>query len=414
MNMKRHRFLFPVAGALVLVLAVALVAATRSRRSGEDASATTRTPVYVQVVAVSEQDLAEPFEIGGDVRARESATITSRIVAEVRAVLVKPGDRVRTGQLLAILDARDLAAGRAHAQAGVAAAEHAAALAAAEKQGAEAAATLATATHRRIAELRAKNSATAGEMDEAEAGLQAAQARVTSAEAQLAQAAAGIDVAKAAAHAAVVSESYATLTAPFDGVVTQTLIDPGNMAAPGVPLLTVEDGRAFRLEVRIDEARAALVALGQSVQVAIDGAGAPALAGRVTEVARVLDPNAHAFLAKIELPPVDGVRAGMFGRARFPGHVHRALAVPETAIVRRGQITSLFVVSEPRVARLRLVTIGEPVNGQVEVRAGLDPGEHVIAGPPPTLVDGAPVSARESSNFPASRQRHDQTGTEGR
>jgi RND family efflux transporter MFP subunit len=176
-------------------------------------------------------------------------------------------------------------------------------------------------------------------------------------------------------------------------VVTQKLIDPGNIAAPGVPLLTVEDGRTFRLEVRIDESRAALVALGQAVEVAIDGAGASTLTGHVAELATVLDPNAHAFLVKIELPPATGVRAGMFGRARFPGQVRRALAVPDTAIVRRGQVTSLFVVSD-QVARLRLVTVGEPFNGHVEVRAGLDAGEQIVVNPPAALADGSPVKPR--------------------
>ncbi len=393
MTMKRHLLLLSVVGVFVLVTAVALIAA-RSRRTPDTSESAAPAPVDVQISAASNQDLAEPFEIGGDVRARETAVITSRIVAEVKTITVKPGDRVRAGQPLVLLDARDLTAGRTRAQAAVTAAEQAAALAAGEKQAADAALALASATHRRISELRNKNSATPSEMDEAEAGLEAARARVTSAEAQVAQAGAGIEVAKAAAQAAVVGESYATLTAPFDGVVTQKLVDPGNMATPGLPLLTVEDSRAFRLEVRVDESRAALVALGQPVDVAVDGLAAPRVTGRVAEVARVLDPSAHAFLAKIDLPAIAGIRAGMFGRARFSGPVRRALAVPEEAVVHHGQVASVFVVGRSNVAQLRLVTVGEPFNHLVEVRAGLDAGEAVVLAPPPSLVDGMPVRPR--------------------
>ncbi len=397
MTMKRHVFLFSVVGALTLVLAVALVAATRGRRDAEARERTSANPVDVEVVVASDRDLAEPFEIGGDIRARETAAITSRIVAEGKAVLVKPGDRVHAGQPVVLLDARDLAAGRVRAPAAASAAEQAAALAAAEKQAADAALTLASVTYRRVAELRSKNSATPSELDEADAGLRAARARVASAEAGVAQAAAGIEVARAAAQSAVIGESYATLTAPFDGVVTQKLVDPGNMATPGVPLVTVEDSRAFRLEVRIDESRAGLVALGQPVDVTVDGAGDRALAGRVAEVARILDPNSHAFVAKIDLPASASLRAGMFGRARFQGPVRRALAVPDGTIVRRGQVTSVFVAGPSNRAQLRLVTIGESVNGQVEVRAGLDTGESVVTRPPATLVDGSPVRPRHAS-----------------
>jgi hypothetical protein len=109
----------------------------------------------------------------------------------------------------------------------------------------------------------------------------------------------------------------------------------------------------------------------------------------------VLDPTAHAFLAKIDLPGTAPLRAGMFGRARFSGPVRRALAVPEAAIVRHGQIASVFVVGEANVAQLRLVTAGEPLNGQVEVRAGLDPGERVVLAPPATLLDGSPLRPQQ-------------------
>ena len=386
-----------VGGAGIVAAAAIVLAAVSHVSSRADQSTTAAPrPIEVQLARATMQDLDDWFEIGGDVRARQTATLVSRIVAPVTQVLVLPGDHVRAGQPLVLLDERDLTAARSRAQAAVEASREAANGAAAERQAADAAFVLATATYKRVADLRAKNSATPNELDEALAGLRAAEARVAGAKAQIARAAAGIQEAQAAAEAASVSRSYATVAAPFDGVVTQKLIEAGNMAAPGVPLLTIEDTRAFRLEVRIDQSRASLVRPGQAVEVAIDD-GAPATArpitGRVAEISHVVDENAHAFLAKIDLPATAAVRSGMFGRARFAGAVRHVLAVPATSVVRQGQLTSVFVVDRSGIARLRLVSVGEPNAGAIEVRAGLDPDETVVVDPPPALIDGASVAA---------------------
>lgn len=395
----RNRLLL-FAGVTVVLLVAAFAAARQVPRA--EAARPDVAALAVDVATASYREMAEPFEVGGVVRARETATITSRIVAEVREVRVRPGDRVRAGQALVVLDARDLTAGRLRAQAGVTAALQAADATAAERQAADAALALASANYRRILELREKNSATASEMDRATAELRAAESRVKSTQAQVSQAAAGIEVARAASQAAVVGESYATLVAPFDGVVIEKLIDAGNMASPGVPLLTVEDPRSLRLEVRVDESRASLVNVGQQVRVVFDAANVAGAdvstgesIGRVAELARGLDPNAHAFVAKIDLPAGSKVRSGMFGRATIAGRSRRVLAVPEKSIVRRGQLTSAFVVDRSNTARLRLLTIGEAADGSVEVRAGLDPGERVVVAPPPGLVDGGRVHGQE-------------------
>jgi RND family efflux transporter MFP subunit len=390
--MKRTRYLVAVAAVVGLILL--LVVVTRPTIEAE-AKPEKAAPLSVRTATATMDTFGAPFEVGGSVRARETATISSRIIAEIRQIHVRPGDHVLAGQPLVSLDARDLNAGRARAVASIAAAEQSAQLAAAERQAAEAALALATVTHRRISELRQKNSATPGEMDEADATLRAAQARVKSAEAGAAAAAANIEVARAAAQSASVSESWATLVAPFDGIVTQKLVDAGNMASPGMALLAVEDEHAFRLEVRVDEGRAALVNVGQAVDVLLDGTAAP-VAGHVVELSRMVDSSAHAFLAKIELPATAGLRSGMFGRARFAGPASRVLVIPEAAVTRRGQLASVFVVDRSGTARLRLVTLGESNGGRVEVRAGLDAGETIVVAPPPALVDGTPVRATEA------------------
>jgi RND family efflux transporter MFP subunit len=175
----------------------------------------------------------------------------------------------------------------------------------------------------------------------------------------------------------------------------------GNMATPGAPLMVVEDTRAFRLEVRLDESRVGVLDRSKPVTVVIDSLGGDAAAGQpatITEVERALDSGSHAFLVKIDLPQHAGIQSGMYGRARFAGSIEQAIVVPASAIVRRGQLTSLFVVGSDNRARLRLVQVGAPVAGRVSVTAGLEAGESVVVAPPVALVDGSPVRATARSS----------------
>jgi RND family efflux transporter MFP subunit len=381
-----------------LLLWGAVLAASACGGHSEPGSAAAQAPADVQLQEARVDMLSQPFEAGGVVRARTTAILTSRIVAEVQDVPARPGDRVRAGQALIRLDGRELSANLARAEASLASANEAVNAAAASRDAAAAALSLATATHKRIADLRTKNSATPNELDEAVSALRAAESRASGAEASIRQAEANVNAARDALRAAAVAASYAVITAPFDGVVTEKLVDPGNMAAPGAPLMSVEDTRGFRLEVRVDESRAALITEAGPVTVLLDpasgGAAAPSLAGRVAEVARTMDPQSHAYVVKIDLPEGAPVRSGMFGRARFAGPARQTLTVAASAIVRRGQLTSVFVAGGDNRAKLRLVTTGIAVDDRVEITAGLDAGEAVILAPPPALVDGAPVRGR--------------------
>jgi RND family efflux transporter MFP subunit len=249
---------------------------------------------------------------------------------------------------------------------------------------------LARSTHARIAGLHAKRSATPQELDDATGALRAAEARAASATARAQAAVSGVEGARAASDAADTTETFAHIAAPFDGLVTEKMVEPGNMATPGTPLMRIEDTRGFRLDVRVDQSRIGQISPGAAVPVALDtGAdGVPRMVrGTVTEVGRAVDSDARAFLVKIGLPADAGLRSGMFGRAHFSAQPRRALTVAAGALVHRGQITSVFVV-EKDIARVRLVN----VTG-IEVLAGLSDGEVVIVGAPPTLTDGRRVSA---------------------
>ena len=350
-------------------------------------------PVAVSTVRAESTALASSFEAGGVVRSRSMAVVSSRIMAPILDVRVRPGDRVRRGAPLVTLDGREIDANRARAAATLASAVEAVRGAQSEIRTAQAVMTLARTTHDRIRTLHEKRSATPQELDQAVSALETAEAQLSQSQAHLSAANAARDAAQAAGDAAAIAGSYATLTAPFDGVITERSVDPGSMASPGVGLLTMEDSTALRLEVSLDEARARQIVIGQPVDVHIGEGGSPdrSIGGHVIEVAR-MDPASHSFLVKVDLTADPALRSGLFGRARFTGSSRQTLAVPASAAVRRGQLTFVFTVDGESRARLQAVSPGVAVGDRLEILAGLHERDLVIANPPLSLSDGTPVS----------------------
>ena len=354
-------------------------------------------PLTVRTATAVSIETAERLAAGGTVAADASAAVSSRIVAPVREVRVRAGDRVRAGQVLIALDDRDLAAQLETARAAVHVATQAAGAAAAEKEAAAADARLARSSHGRIVQLHERDSATAQERDEAEARLAGAQARLASAEAHIAEAAARLEAARAAVASAEVTHSFATIAAPFDGVVTERMVDPGAMAAPGTPLLTLDAGGRRKVRAEVDEGRIGFVRMGDRVRVEFEpergsAAGPRVVEGQVTEIARAVRADQRTFSVDVSLPADVAPRTGTFARVHFSGPSRRALVVPEGAVRRSGQIASVFVV-DGDIARLRLVQTGPLLADGVEILAGLEPGERVVLDPPAQLIDGRRVSA---------------------
>jgi multidrug efflux pump subunit AcrA (membrane-fusion protein) len=171
---ENHHVVAGTSAALMMSVVLAGCSTPRAAAATADAA----EPITVTVAMVAMADVASAVDSGGVVQARTTARITSRIMAPVREVRVSPGDQVREGQTLVVLDGNDLAAGARSARSAALAAEQGANAAAAERQAAEAALALALASHDRIAGLQAKRSATAQELDDATAALRSAEARV--------------------------------------------------------------------------------------------------------------------------------------------------------------------------------------------------------------------------------------------
>jgi RND family efflux transporter MFP subunit len=384
----------PLIGIIALSVAASGMSACGRGEHAPEAKA--HEPSTVTVAPVVTIDTAERLEAGGVVTAQESASLSSRIVATIVAVRVKAGDRVRAGDVLVTLDARDVTEHTGQARASAVAVEKALTRARTEVSAAEAEHRLAAAWQKRIAALHARNSATDQERDEAEARLSAAAARLAGAQAGIEVADAHLSSARAAVGVATATESFTTVRAPFDGLVTERLTDPGNLAAPGIPLLRIESDGARQVVVRVDEARAAYVHPGDGVTVVIDPldehvADDKGVEGVVAEVARAVGVDQRAFTVKVSVPATVTARTGSFARVVFQGAPRRALLVPAHAIQRHGQVSSVYVVQDG-IARLRLIQLGPSSSEGVEVLAGLDAGESLVTSSLTGLVDGANVA----------------------
>ncbi|MBP7865582.1 MAG: efflux RND transporter periplasmic adaptor subunit [Acidobacteria bacterium] len=350
--------------------------------------------VQAQVTEVKTVDVADGYTATGTVRARDSVTVSSKAMGSLVSVHVKQGDKVGAGQLLAVVDARDMAAQHKTAQAGV---EEARTALAEVDQGIRAAQVqldLARTTYGRMKALREKDSVSKQEFDEAETRLKLAEANQLALQARRSQVEAGIRRAEAGAAAAETVLAFARITAPFAGTVTEKLAEPGTLAAPGVPLFIIERGGGHRLEVAVDESRLGAITVGQTVRVTLDAFG-ESFDAAVAEVLPTLNPLSRTATVKIDLPSREGLRSGLFGRAVFGAGARKALTVPREAVQTRGQIQWVFAVEEG-VARNRMVTLGEGAGpgGPAEVLTGLAEGEKVVCPVPPGLRDGVRVEVR--------------------
>lgn len=374
-----------------LIASALLVGCGESERTPSPAAPA--PPVPVQTVAVAPSDWPNVYEATGTVRARVSAPIAAKVMGYVREVRVQAGDRVQAGQLLVLIDSRDLDAQLKQAEAARNEASSAIAEADSGIAGAKANVDLAEVTYKRMQDLFASRSISNQEMDEANARLKAAQATLAIAQSRRAQLAQKIAQAEEAAKGAAIARSYTEIAAPFAGTVTEKRVDPGAMTTPGTPLLTIEREGMLRLEADIEESHTSQIRAGTPVAVTLDALN-QTLRGQVTEIVPSVDAASRTYIAKIDLPAIAQLRSGMFGRARFELGKRTGLAVPAAAVVERGQLQSVYVV-ENGIAHSRLITLGEQVRAGREVLSGLMGGERIVSPVPAGLADGARVEVQQ-------------------
>ena len=322
----------------------------------------------VSVIVAEKATIPDWLEAVGTVQAARTSQISSQTMGNIVEIRAREGDRVQSGQVLAIID---------DAQPRSAVDQATAALTAAEKEvsAADSDLALAETTLKRYQQLYEKKSVSPQEFDEIKARYQSAEARRDMARAGQAQANAALTQART-------TLGYTQIRAPFSGVVTDKKADAGTLASPGMPIFTLEDTRSFRLEVTVDESDIQLRPCRANRRGdVLTRSGISSFPGKIVQIVPAADAASRSFLVKVELPAETRLRSGFFGRARFPRGEGSALLIPHTSLVERGQLQGVYVLDANQIAGLRYVTLGRSTGDQVEVLSGLQAGEKLVAAP---------------------------------
>ena len=372
------------------------------------------TVAGVRVEAVTLTPVEKGYEAVGTVRSRTTVVLSSRIVGTILAVHVREGDHVRTGQRLIEIDDRNAVAQLQKAQGGFQEARNALSeeerniqAAQSAKDAADANKKLAASTYKRYKVLFEKRSVSQQEFDQVEARYQTSLAEANRAEdilkslmARKEQVRARIKQAEAEVESARVSLGYGRISSPLSGIVTSKQAEVGALAAPGVPLLTLEDNRHYRLEAMVEESRVRRIRVGDPVKVRIEAVGLE-WPGQVAEIVPETDPHTRSSIVKIDLPQKAGLsgnilRSGLYGKAFFPLGKENAIAIPRKAVIERGELEQVYIVDSENIAHLRLIKTGKVYGDRVEVLAGIREGERIIVGGVEKVRDRARIEEKKS------------------
>jgi RND family efflux transporter MFP subunit len=332
--------LFPTFALLAAVL-------TGCGRAPEPKPAAALPTASVRAQKVETQRVPVLEEVVGTVRSRLRAAVEAKVSGRIVALPVIAGQSLAEGDLIAQLDAREIQARLDQAKAALENADR---------------------DLQRYATLLQQQVLTRAEFDAAEARQRMARAAVTEAETML---------------------DYARVAAPFAGVVTRKLAEVGDLATPGRVIVEMEDPKTLRVEADVPEALIEFVRVGAVMNIHAPGLTAP-LAATVSELSPAADPNSRTFPVKLDLPANAPVRLGQFVRVAVPVGEADALRVPTRAVVVRGQMEMVFVVTNG-AAQLRLVKMGKRTGDTVEIVSGLSAGESIVVEGAAQLRDGQPV-----------------------
>jgi len=371
---------------LFIATAAGFLAACSSQEKRRSEAGPLVSGVQTEIVKLESAPLM--YQAVGTVRSANTAILSAQLAGAVLQINVQAGDRVRRGQLLAMLDDRSARAQARGALAGVNEAvqgeeevDQALKAATADRQFAET-------TYNRYKALLAKNSLSRQEFDGAEARYQTALANERSVEAKKEQIIARQQQARSHQDSAQTYLSYSRILSPFDGIVTGKSVDAGTVVMPGTPVLTVEDTARYRLEASLPEEYLPHAIAGDKVSISTEHGQ---YEGQVAEVVPAADEASHTFLVKVDLPPACNCRSGEYGQASFPIGEDKSLAVPTSAVVEHGELQGIFVVASDGQVEYRLVKTGKTYGNRVEVLSGLAAGEKVAISQIDRLRDGARV-----------------------
>lgn len=350
---------------------VTLISSCSSKK--EEKTNITDSAIMVQVARPSSNNSKE-LNLSGQIEAGQTVNISTRMMGFITAINVKVGDHVSKGQLLVSISNDDIKAKRAQTDAMIA--------------EAEAAFNNAKKDQERFTNLYKQQSASAKEMDNINFQFNSAKSR--------------LEAAKQMRNEVSAMMSYAQLTAPFSGIVSQKLMDAGSMASPGMPILTIEQSGVLQVSVSVPENSIQHLQLGSVANVQIQSAD-KSFQSTVSQMNPSSQFTGGQFIVKIKIPESTqkGLYAGMYANISIP--LKNALVkttneglvlVPVSAIEYKNQLTGLYTVSSNNHALLRWVRLGKTYGDQVEVLSGLEKNENFITKAEGKLFNGASVKTK--------------------
>ena len=373
---------------LSILSAAALVAAACSRPSEDTKTRGEAVPSQVRVVAPERRSIARTITLSANVEAFEQSPVYAKVSGYVQHIKVDIGDRVEEGQVLATLEIPEMAGQ-------VSQAEQQLAQQRAELAKAEAEASLQQLVFARSRGLRAKDAITEQDLDEARARaakasseLELVRARVRGAEARLAELRALVQ--------------YATLRAPFAGVITRRFVDRGALVQASTsnnsPLLMVARTDTVRVFADAPEPDVPFVDRDDRAVLEIPALPGETFAGEITRFAEALDPSSRTMRTEVDFPNPDGrLRPGMYGTLTIALETHaEALTVPETAVKREKTRSVVYVVAGDHAAE-RVVKTGLAADERVEILDGLGDADRVIASGSTAVTPGAAIQVVDAT-----------------
>lgn len=346
-------------------LAAALLALSLAA-CGDDTPVPAQQPPHgpVSTGAVELREIELSYSAEAVLEAVRQSTVSAQLSGRIVELRFDVGDRVKKGEVIARIDERSAA--------------QAVAASSAQLSEAQAALGNARANYERSRQLLSQKFISQSALDKAEAEYKAAQARVGALLAGVGQ--------------AQTERSFATIVAPYSGVVSARHVELGEMAQPGKPIMTGFDPSTLRVVANVPQTQVPAIQALSKARIEVPSLGKWVDAKGITVVPSA-DPRTHTSRIRIDLPDdVSGVYPGVYARAHFVVGRATRLLVPRDAVVRRSEMTGVYVVDENNVPRLRQVRLGTAGDEHaIEVLAGLKPGERVAL---------EPVKAGMSRNAP--------------
>ena len=343
-----------VALAVVVVIVAWIEGFFESRIPPGQAAAEVRSAEGLPTATVDWMTTPETVDAVGTVEPKEKAEVASKLLATVQEVHVEPGDRVKRQQLLVVLDDREVQAQLREVEAA--------------RLGVEADLAVRQRDFLRYQQMFAEKAVTKEQFDRVEGLYKVTQAQLKRMDAQ-------IDRLK-------VMLSYTQIKAPSAGIVADRYVDPGDLASPGKPLLTLHDPAGLELHASVREKLSGYVRLGQRLSVSIDAVNLQ-LTGTVREIVPQAEARSRSVLVKVSLPKdrTERLYIGMFGRLAIPVGKIRRIVVPREAVRSVGQLDLVEVVTPDNLLERRYVRPGKQFGSKIEILSGLRVGETVALFP---------------------------------